>query len=40
LTENFLPLEVEGRLAANILMRVKVIGVNGEGTLKGSQWDL
>jgi threonylcarbamoyladenosine tRNA methylthiotransferase MtaB len=40
LTGNFLPLEVEGRLPANVLTRVKVTAVNGEGTLEGTRWDL
>jgi threonylcarbamoyladenosine tRNA methylthiotransferase MtaB len=31
LTENFLPVELEGRLAANRLVRVRVSGVNAEG---------
>jgi threonylcarbamoyladenosine tRNA methylthiotransferase MtaB len=34
LTENFLPMEVEGRLPANRLVRLRVRGVNAEGTLK------
>jgi threonylcarbamoyladenosine tRNA methylthiotransferase MtaB len=36
LTENFLPVEIEGRLAANRLMRVRVMGLNAEGTLKAA----
>jgi len=35
LTENFLPVELEGRLAANCLVRVRASGLNGEGTLRG-----
>jgi threonylcarbamoyladenosine tRNA methylthiotransferase MtaB len=34
LTENFLPIEIEGKLAANRLVRVRVIGLNAEGVLK------
>ena len=33
LTENFLPLELEGRSAANQLVQVRVIGLDEEGTL-------
>jgi hypothetical protein len=33
LTENFLPVELEGRLPANRPVKVKVNGVNHEGTL-------
>jgi len=33
LTENFLPVELEGRLPANRLVRVRVSGLNAEGTL-------
>jgi threonylcarbamoyladenosine tRNA methylthiotransferase MtaB len=33
LTENFLPLELEGRLAVNRLVRVRVSGLNTDGTL-------
>jgi threonylcarbamoyladenosine tRNA methylthiotransferase MtaB len=33
LTENFLPAEVKGRLAANRLVRLRVTGLNAEGTL-------
>jgi threonylcarbamoyladenosine tRNA methylthiotransferase MtaB len=33
LTENFLPMELEGRLEANRLVRVRVTGLNAEGTL-------
>jgi threonylcarbamoyladenosine tRNA methylthiotransferase MtaB len=35
LTENFLPVELEGRLEANRLVRVRVTGLNAEGTLEG-----
>jgi threonylcarbamoyladenosine tRNA methylthiotransferase MtaB len=34
LTENFLPVELEGRLAANRLVRVRVSGLNEQGTLR------
>ena len=34
LTENFLPVELEGRLAANRLVSVRVSGLNTEGALK------
>jgi threonylcarbamoyladenosine tRNA methylthiotransferase MtaB len=34
LTENFLPVEIQGRLAANRLVRLRVRGLNGEGTLE------
>jgi threonylcarbamoyladenosine tRNA methylthiotransferase MtaB len=34
LTENFLPVELEGRLEANRLVRVRVTGLNAEGTLE------
>ncbi|MGA2166863.1 MAG: MiaB/RimO family radical SAM methylthiotransferase [Terracidiphilus sp.] len=34
LTENFLPVEIQGRLPANRLVRVRVRGLNGEGTLE------
>jgi threonylcarbamoyladenosine tRNA methylthiotransferase MtaB len=34
LTENFLPVELEGLLEANRLMRVRVTGLNAEGTLE------
>ena len=36
LTENFLPVELEGRLAANRLIRVHVIGLNAEGALESA----
>jgi threonylcarbamoyladenosine tRNA methylthiotransferase MtaB len=35
LTENFLPVEIEGRLGANRLTRVHLSGVNADGTLAG-----
>jgi threonylcarbamoyladenosine tRNA methylthiotransferase MtaB len=35
LTENFLPVEMEGHRSANQLVRVRVTGLNGEGTLEG-----
>ncbi len=34
LAENFLPVEMEGRLAANRLVRVRVSGLTADGTLK------
>jgi threonylcarbamoyladenosine tRNA methylthiotransferase MtaB len=34
LTENFLPVELEGRLEANRLVRVWVTGMNAEGALE------
>jgi threonylcarbamoyladenosine tRNA methylthiotransferase MtaB len=34
LTENFLPAELEGRVEANRLVRLRVSGVNAEGTLE------
>jgi len=36
LTENFLPVELQGRLEANRLLRLRVSGVNAEGTLKAT----
>jgi threonylcarbamoyladenosine tRNA methylthiotransferase MtaB len=36
LTENFLPVEIEGRLPANQLARVRVIALNSEGTLEAA----
>jgi len=36
LTENFLPVEIERRLAANLLVRVRVSGVNPDGTLEAA----
>ena len=36
LAENFLPIELEGRLAANRLVRVRVIGSNAEGVLEAA----
>jgi hypothetical protein len=33
LTENFLPVELKGRLKANRLLRVCVTGLNAEGAL-------
>jgi threonylcarbamoyladenosine tRNA methylthiotransferase MtaB len=36
LTENFLPVEIEGHLAANRLTRVHLSGVNADGTLAGT----
>jgi threonylcarbamoyladenosine tRNA methylthiotransferase MtaB len=37
LTENFLPVELEGRLEANQLVRVRVTGLNAERTLEGKE---
>jgi len=34
LTENFLPVELAGRLEANRLMRVRVTGLTAEGALE------
>jgi threonylcarbamoyladenosine tRNA methylthiotransferase MtaB len=34
LTENFLPVEIEGRLTANRMVQVRVVGLNVEGTLE------
>jgi hypothetical protein len=39
LTENFLPVELEGRLEANRLVRVRVTGLNAEGTLEAAMTD-
>jgi threonylcarbamoyladenosine tRNA methylthiotransferase MtaB len=36
LTENYLPMELEGRLEANQLVRLRVSGVNAEGTLEAA----
>jgi threonylcarbamoyladenosine tRNA methylthiotransferase MtaB len=36
LTENFLPVELQGRLEANRLVRLRVSGVNAEGTLEAT----
>ena len=36
LTENFLPLEMEGRLGANLLVRARVTGLNAEGLLEAT----
>ena len=36
LTENFLPVEIEGRFEANRLVRISVRRLNGEGALEGS----
>jgi threonylcarbamoyladenosine tRNA methylthiotransferase MtaB len=36
LTENFLPVELEARLTANRLVRVRVTGLNAEGTLEAA----
>jgi hypothetical protein len=34
LTENFLPVELEGRFASNLLLRVRVEALGADGTLK------
>ncbi len=39
LTENFLPVELEGRLEANQLVRVRVTGLTAEGTLEAATAD-
>jgi hypothetical protein len=36
LTENFLPVEIEGRMAANRLVRLRVTGLAAEGTLQAT----
>jgi threonylcarbamoyladenosine tRNA methylthiotransferase MtaB len=36
LTENFLPVQIDGTLAANRLVRVRVTGLTDEGALKGA----
>jgi threonylcarbamoyladenosine tRNA methylthiotransferase MtaB len=36
LTENFLPVELEGRFASNLLLRVRVTGINTEGAIRAS----
>ncbi len=35
LTENFLPVEIDGRFSANRLVRVRMTGLTAEGTLEG-----
>jgi threonylcarbamoyladenosine tRNA methylthiotransferase MtaB len=37
LTENFLPVELEGRLEANRLVRVRVTGLNADATLEATE---
>jgi threonylcarbamoyladenosine tRNA methylthiotransferase MtaB len=37
LTENFLPVELDGKLAANRLVRVRVTGLSAGGTLRASE---
>jgi hypothetical protein len=34
LTENFLPVEINGQMPANRLVRVRVTGLNAQGTLR------
>jgi threonylcarbamoyladenosine tRNA methylthiotransferase MtaB len=36
LTENFLPVEIEGGFAANLLVQMRVDGLNADGTLKAT----
>jgi len=36
LSENFLPLDLDGRLAANRLLRVRIGGLNADGVLEGT----
>jgi hypothetical protein len=36
LTENFLPVELEGRWAANRIMQLRVTGLNAAGTLEAT----
>ena len=36
MTENFLPMEIEGRLPANLLIRVRVTGLTLEGALRAT----
>ena len=36
LTENFIPIELDGRLLTNQLLQVRVTGLNAEGALQGS----
>jgi threonylcarbamoyladenosine tRNA methylthiotransferase MtaB len=37
LTENFLPVEIDNRLAANRLLRVRIAGLNAEGVLEATE---
>ncbi len=37
LTENFLPVEIDGRLAANLLLRVRITGCNAEGAILATE---
>jgi threonylcarbamoyladenosine tRNA methylthiotransferase MtaB len=37
LTENFLPLEIDGRMPANRLVRVRITGLNSDATLKAEE---
>ena len=37
LTENFLPVEIEGRLPANRLLRVRISGLTSDGALQASE---
>lgn len=36
LTENFLPVEIEGRTPANLLVRVRVTALNSKGTIEAT----
>jgi threonylcarbamoyladenosine tRNA methylthiotransferase MtaB len=40
LTENFLPVELEGWLAANLLVRLRISGLNAEGGLRAVSLNL
>jgi len=40
LTENFLPAEIDGRILANQLVRVRVTGLNADGTLRAVEANL
>jgi threonylcarbamoyladenosine tRNA methylthiotransferase MtaB len=37
LTENFLPVEIDGRLSANRLLRLRISGLNSDGALEASE---
>jgi threonylcarbamoyladenosine tRNA methylthiotransferase MtaB len=39
MTENFLPVEIEGRMSANRMVRVKVTGLTSDGVLKSVEAD-
>ncbi|HEV2485398.1 MAG TPA: MiaB/RimO family radical SAM methylthiotransferase [Terracidiphilus sp.] len=40
LTENFLPIEIDGRLAANRLVRVRIAGLNPDGALEATEAEI